>query len=365
MTVTSKIMGRRAFMKGSAAVGSAALAMPAIAQGKQELKMVTSWPKNFPGLGTAVARFAQRFETATDGRYTIRVYAGGELVNALKCLDAVQEGTADLYHSADYYYQGKATALSFFTTVPFGMRPDEMDAWLHHGGGQKLWDEVSGQFGVKPIPCGNTGSQMGGWFKKEIKALDDFKGLKMRIPGFGGDVVRALGGTPVTIAGAEILTALQTGVIDATEWVGPWNDLAFGLYKIVKHYHYPGFHEPCATLSLGVRRALWDGMTQADKTILEACAIAENNIDLAEFNRNNAEALDTLVTKHGVALHEFSDEIFKTAGEAARDVLASAAAQDPLTKKVHDSYMAFRKQAMEWSRISDQAYMTKRELATF
>lgn len=359
-------MDRRSFIKGGAVVaGAAAVASPAIAQGLQELRMVTSWPKNFPGLGTAAARFAQRFEAATDGRYKVRLYAGGELVNALKCLDALQEGAADLYHSADYYYQGKATALSFFTTVPFGFRPDEMDAWLHHGGGQALWDEVSAQFGVKPFPCGNTGSQMGGWFKKPMQSLDDFKGLKMRIPGFGGDVIRALGGTPVTTAGAEILTALQTGVIDATEWVGPWNDLAFGLHKVVKHYHYPGFHEPCATLSLGVRRALYDKMSKADQTILEMCAIAENNVDLAEFNRHNAEALETLVTKHGVQLHEFSDEIFKAAGEAAKDVLARAASGDALTKKVYESYLAFRKQALEWSRISDQAYMTKRALVAF
>lgn len=357
-------MDRRSFIKtGVALGGAAALSAPAIAQGVKELRMVTSWPKNFPGLGTVVNRFVKRFEQATDGRYKIRVYAGGELVHALKCLDAVQEGTADLYHSADYYYQGKATALAFFTTVPFGMRADEMDAWLHHGGGQALWDEVSGQFGVKPFPCGNTGSQMGGWFKKEIAGLDDFKGLKMRIPGFGGDVIRALGGTPVTTAGAEILTALQTGVIDATEWVGPWNDLAFGLHKVVKHYHHPGFHEPCATLSLGVRREVYDQMSKSDQMILEACALAENNVNLAEFNRYNAEALETLVSKHGVQLHEFSDEIYKAAGEAALDVLATAAANDPASKKVHESYMTFRKQIMEWSRVSEQGYMAKRRLS--
>lgn len=359
-------MDRRSFIKtGVALGGAAAVSAPAIAQGVQELKMVTSWPKNFPGLGTVAARVAERFEQATDGRYKIRIYAAGELVGPLKCLDALEEGTADLYHSADYYYQGKATALAFFTTVPFGFRPDEMDAWLHHAGGWKLWDEVSGQFGVKVFPCGNTGSQMGGWFKKEMKTLDDFKGLKMRMPGFGGDVMRALGATTVTTAGSEILTALQTGTIDATDWVGPWNDLAFGLYKVVKHYHYPGFNEPCATLSLGIRRALYDKMSKSDQAILEACALAENNVNLAEFNAHNAAALDTLITKHGVQLHEFSDEIYAAAGKAAKDVLSNAASADPVTKKVYDSFVAFRKQALEWSRISDQGYMTKRALVDF
>ncbi len=362
-------MDRRSFLKNAGlATGAAAastLAAPAIAKGVKELKMVMSWPKNFPGLGTAAGRFAKRLEAASDGKYKVRLYAGGELVHPLKCLDAVQEGTADLYHSAEYYYQGKLKAFGFFAAVPFGFRPDEMDAWIHHGGGQKLWDEVSGQFGVKPFLCGNSGSQMGGWFKKPMKTVEDFKGLKMRIPGLGGDVIKALGGTSVTLAGSEILPALQAGTIDATEWVGPWNDLAFGIYKIVKHYHYPGFHEPGTVLSLGVSKKLYDGMSKGDQALIEACALAENNYDLAEFNANNSAALDTLVSKHGVELHEFSDEIFKAAGAAAKDVLANAGAADPLTKKVYDSFMSFRKNAVSWSRISDQAYMQKRGLVTF
>ncbi len=362
-------MDRRSFLKNAGiATGAAAastLAAPAIAKGVKNLKMVMSWPKNFPGLGTAAGRFAKRLEAASDGKYKVTLYAGGELVHPLKCLDAVQEGTADLYHSAEYYYQGKIKALGFFAAVPFGFRPDEMDAWIHHGGGQQLWDEVSAQFGVKPFVCGNSGSQMGGWFKKPITSIDDFKGLKMRIPGLGGDVIKALGGTPVTLAGSEILPALQAGTIDATEWVGPWNDLAFGIYKITKHYHYPGFHEPGTVLSLGVSKKLYDGMGKNDQALFEACALAENNYDLAEFNANNSAALDTLVNKHGVQLHEFSDEIFKAAGLAAKDVLADAGAADPLTKKVYDSFMSFRKNAVSWSRISDQAYMQKRGLVSF
>ncbi|PLX34137.1 MAG: ABC transporter substrate-binding protein [Hyphomicrobiales bacterium] len=362
-------MDRRSFLKNAGlATGAAAastLAAPAIAQGVKQLKMVTSWPKNFPGLGTAAARYAKRIEDTSGGKYKVRVYAGGELVHPLKCLDAVQEGTADLYHSAEYYFQGKSKAFGFFAAVPFGFRPDEMDAWIHHGGGQQLWDELSAQFGVKPFPCSNTGSQMGGWFKKPMNSIEDFKGLKMRIPGLGGDVIKALGGTSVTLAGSEILPALQAGTIDATEWVGPWNDLAFGFYKIVKHYYYPGFHEPGTTLSTGISKKLWDGASDADKAMFQSCALAENNFGLAEFNANNAAALNTLVTKHGVKLEEFSDEIFAAAGNAAKDVIASAGATDATTKKVYDSYMSFRKNVVDWSRISDQAYMQKRSLVTF
>ena len=362
-------MDRRSFLKkaglATGAVAASTLAAPAIAQGGTELKMVTSWPKNFPGLGTAAERFGQRIEKATEGRYRVRVFAGGELVHPLKCHDAVQEGTAELYHSADYYYQGKVKGYAFFCAVPFGFRSDEIDAWVHHGGGQQLWDEMGGEFGIKHLPCGNTGSQMGGWFNKPMRSLEDFKGLKMRIPGLSGDVIKALGGTSVTLAGSEILPALQAGTVDATEWVGPWNDLAFGFYKVVKFYHYPGFHEPGSLLGLGISRQLWDGLSEGDKAIFEACALAENNWDLAEFNANNTQALDTLTTKHGVELVEFSDDIFKGMGEAAKDVLASAGASDPMTKKIYESFLDFRKKAVSWSKLSDQSYMNKRALTTF
>lgn len=362
-------MDRRSFIKKAGLVTGAAaastLAAPAIAQGVKELKMVTSWPKNFPGLGTGPRRFGERLEAASNGRYKVKLFAGGELVHPLKCNDAVQEGTADLYHSADYYYQGKSKAYAFFTAVPLGFRPDEIDAWIHHGGGQELWDKVGAQFGIKHLPCGNSGSQMGGWFNKPMKTLDDFKGLKMRIPGLGGDVIKALGGTSVTLAGSEILPALQAGTVDAAEWVGPWNDLAFGFYKVVKHYHYPGFHEPGSMLGLGMSLKLWEGLSDADKSLFTACALAENNYDLAEFNANNSAALETLMTKHDVELHEFSDDVYRAFGSAAKDVLATAGASDALTKEVYESFLAFRKNIVGWSNLSDQSYMNKRALTEF
>jgi TRAP-type mannitol/chloroaromatic compound transport system substrate-binding protein len=362
-------MDRRSFIKkagvAAGAVATTTLATPAISQGVKELKMVTSWPKNFPGLGTAASRFGKRIETLSGGKYKIRLFAGGELVSPIKCLDAIQQGTADLYHSADYYYRGKNEGFGWYTTVPFGFTANEMDSWLIHGGGQQLWDELGSKFGVKSFPCGNTGSQMGGWFRKPIKSLEDFKGLKMRIPGLGGKVIDALGGSAQLLGGKDIMPALTSGTIDATEWVGPWNDLAFGFYKVLKHYHFPGFHEPGATLSLGISAKLWGGMSKTDQLLFETCAHAENNYDLAEFNANNSAALHTLLTKHGVKLHEFPDEVFKAMGEASKDVLSAAGNSSPIAKKIYESFLAFRKNAVGWSKLSDQAYMQKRALTKF
>ena len=328
----------------------------------KELKMVTSWPKNFPGLGTSPERFAKNFEIATDGRYKIRVYAGNELVHPLKCLDAVQEGTADMYHSAEYYYRGKTPAFAFFTSVPFGFTANEMNAWLYYGGGQQLWDELSAGFGVKALACTNTGVQMGGWYKKPLTSVEDLKGLKIRMPGLGGDVINALGGTSLTLAGSEIMPALQSGTIDATEWVGPWNDLAFGFYKVVKNYMYPGFHEPGSTLSLGISKKLWDSMSKTDQEICQAVATAENCTGYAEFNANNGNALNTLVTQHGVQVERMPNDVFVEFGKASADVLADAAKADEITKRVYDSFLKFSRNITGWTELSDAAYADLRSL---
>ncbi|GAF70814.1 unnamed protein product [marine sediment metagenome] len=358
-------LGRGAGGKKMAKKVATKPAAPAVVKGVKQLRMVTSWPKNFPGLGTAANRFAARVNQASEGRYTIKVFAGGELVHPLKCNDAVQQGTADLYHSADYYYQGKSQAYAWYTAVPGGFSPAEINAWIYHLGGQKLWDEVGAQFGIKHLPGGNSGHQMAGWFKKPITSLEDFKGLKMRIPGLGGAVIKALGGTSVTLAGSEILPALQSGTIDATEWVGPWNDLAFGFYKVVKNAYYPGIHEPGSMLGIGLSKKLWDGFSAADQALFTACALAENSYDLAEFNANNTQALKTLVTKHGVTYRQLPEDVFKGMAQAAKDVVATAGAKDALTKKVYNSYIDARKTLTDWTRISDQAYYNMRDLVKY
>ena len=335
---------------------------PAIISKKRTLKMVTTWPKNFPGLGTGAQRVADRITQMTDGRLTVKVYAAGELVGALGSFDAVSQGKADMYHGAEYYWQGKSTGFNFFAAVPMGMTASEMNSWIHFGGGQELWDELSGKFNVKALLAGNTGVQMGGWFKKEINTVEDFQGLRIRMPGLGGEVMRRLGATPVTKQGGEIFQALSQGNIDATEWIGPWNDLAFGFHTIVKNYYYSGIHEPGASLSLGLNKGLWEELNDADRAVIQAAAGAENDYMYAEFNAQNAHALKTLVEEHGVQLKTYSDEILARLAEISYEVLKETAASDPLTQRIYDSFMASMKDGIMWNKYSEKPYRRTRAL---
>lgn len=359
-------MKRRDFLAGAAAgaaVGAAStISSPAIAQNKRTLKMVTTWPKNFPGLGTGAARAAKRITDMSDGQLTVKLFSAGELVPALESFDAVSSGTADLYHGAEYYWQGKHKAFNFFTAVPFGLTAGEMDAWIHHGGGQALWDELAAGFNVKPFACGNTGVQMGGWFNKEINNVEDLKGLKIRMPGLGGEVLRKLGAAAITLPGGEIFPSLQSGAIDATEWVGPWNDLAFGFYKVTKFYYYPGFHEPGSTLSCGVNLDVWKSLTPAQQQIVQNATMAENNYMMAEFNARNGDSLDVLLNKHGVQLRKFSDEVMTEIGKASGEVMREVAASDEMTGKIFKNFADFRKKAIRWSDLSEGSYWASRKL---
>ena len=352
-------MERRSFLTGAAAGTAAAgtLATPAIAQGQRELRMVTTWPKNFPGLGTGAQRIADRITAITDGALTVRLYASGELVPPFESFDAVGQGTADLYHGASYYWQGKNLGFNFFAAVPFGLTASELEAWVHYGGGQALWDELSEPFNVKPFLGGNTGSQMGGWFRKEVGTVEDIQGLKIRMPGLGGEVMRRVGAAAISLPGGEIFPSLQSGAIDATEWVGPWNDLAFGFYRIAKFYYYPGMHEPGTGLDVGINLDVWNSLTNSQRAAVEAACHAENDTTLAEFNAQNGAALDTLLTQHDVQLRRFSDEIYSAFATAAQEVLnETGAADSEITRKIFTSFADFRKKAVSWTALSDSAY---------
>jgi len=358
-------MDRRSFLKTSAAASAAAatgtaLATPAIAQGRREWRMVTTWPKNFPGLGTGAQRAADRITEMTDGRITVTVFAANELVPPFESFDAVAAGNAEMYHGADYYWTGKHPAFAFFTAVPMGFVAPEINAWIMHGGGQQLWDELAADFGVKCFPCGNTGVQMGGWFRNEITSVDDLQGLKFRMPGLGGEALRKIGVNVIALPGGEIFQALQSGAIDATEWVGPWNDLAFGFYRIAKFYYYPGFHEPGAMLSCGVNRAAFEELSATDKAIVENACLAENDYMYAEYIAKNGQALDTLVQQHGVQLKKFPESVFDAFAEASEEVIAEVADQDDLGRRVVESYRKARREFGEWTRVSEQSYSDER-----
>ena len=354
-------MDRRSFVLGTGALAAGTtLAAPAISQGRTEWKMVTTWPKNFPGLGTGAQRCADRITKLTDGRVTVKLFAAGELVPAFEVHDAVSTGTAELYHGADYYFQGKHPAYAFFTSVPMGFLAAEHNAWILHSGGQALWDELSAGFNIKPYMCGSTGVQMGGWFRNEINSVDDLKGLKFRMPGLGGEAMRKLGVNVVAMPGGEIFQALQSGAIDATEWVGPWNDLAFGFYRIAKNYYYPGFHEPGGATCIGVNTAALNKLSETDKAAVEHAALTEHMYMYAEFVAKNGQALDTLVNQHGVQLRKFPDEVFQAFADASEEVNAAVAEHDDLGKRVYENYIAARKNIVGWSKISMQAYADAR-----
>jgi TRAP-type mannitol/chloroaromatic compound transport system substrate-binding protein len=325
-------------------------------------KLVTTWPPNFPGLGTGAIRFAETIEKCSNGRIRIKIYGAGELVPPFEVFDAVSRGTAELGHSGAYYWKGKAEAASFFSGVPFGLTATEMNAWLYYGGGLELWKETYAPFGVLPAPCGNSGTQMGGWFNREVRSIADLKGLKMRIPGLGGEVLARAGGTPVALAGSEIFTALQTGAIDAAEWVGPYNDLAFGLYKAAKYYYYPGWHEPGTTLECLINQKAFDGLPADLQEIVLTAARATNDTMLAEFNARSFEALDQLVNVHKVQLRAFPPDVLRLLRDLSRQVVAEKAGSDPLFRKVFESFTKFEKGVANWTRIADQAIVETRGL---
>ncbi len=327
---------------------------------KIEWKMVTAWPKNFPGLGTGAAFLADAITRMSGGRLSVKVYGSGELVPAFEVFDAVSAGTAQMGHSAAYYWKGKVPEAQFFGAVPFGMNANEMNAWLYHGGGLALWEEAYKPFGLKPMPAGQSGVQMGGWFNKEINSKDDIKGLVMRIPGMGGDVLARAGGTPQALPGAELFTALQTGTIDATEWVGPYNDLAFGLYQAAQFYYYPGWHEPTACLEAMVNQDAYDALPTDLQSIVEMAAMAANQNMLSEYTANNQRALDTLLNQHKVQLREFPADVLLEFKKYASEVLVELGQKNELSQKIYNSYTGFAEQTKKWLAVSEMAYLKAR-----
>jgi TRAP-type mannitol/chloroaromatic compound transport system substrate-binding protein len=338
---------KRTLLKsGLAVAGLSAMSAPAVGQQKRELKMVLGWPRNSPGNGTAIERFAKNVTAATDGRITFRIYGANELVPVLGMFDAVSTGAVDVANSTAYYWTGKSKAYNFFSTVPFGMLPAEHFAWLTYGGGQQLWDELNAPHGLKALPLSQTGAQMGGWYRKEVNGLADMKGLKARYPGFGGEILRSIGATPVLMPLGEVFPALQSGALDAAELATPWFDMGYGLYKVAKFYYSPGFHEPGHTLELLFNRKVWDSFSAADQTLITLAAHAELLHAEAEVLANDAAALDQLTGKFGVQLRTFPDDILRAMKKAASEIVPAAVADDPMSRKIHDSYSAFQKKCL-------------------
>ena len=356
---------RRGFLKqgtllAGTTLAAGSLGAPAIASGKRKLKMVMTWPKGLPGLGTSVANLIKMIETASEGRITIKLYGAGELVPAFECFEAVSNGTADLFHGVPNYWLGKNPAFTFFGTIPFGMIEPEFLAWIRWGGGQQLYDELYAEHNLKPFLAGNPGVQMGGWFRNEINSLEDLKGLKMRISGFGGKVYSKLGASSVTMPGGEIFGALQAGTVDAAEFIGPWSDLSMGFYKVAPYYYAPGFQEPASSGEVGINKKLWDSMTASEQMLIESCIGQEYTINTAEYYARNTEALNTLVNKHGVKVRDFSDDIYRAFAKESKAVMSDFVSQNSDAKRVYKSYSEFQKKVSQWTNLSTNTFVAKR-----
>ena len=339
-------MKRRDFFKSASAIAAGtaaatALAAPAIAQGNITWRMVTTWPKNFPGLGVGAQKLADRITAASGGRLTVQVFAAGEMVPALQSLDAVIDGSAEMSHGAAYYWQNKSQGLSFYTGVPYGMTSRELTAWVRFLGGQEIWDEIYDQFGVQGFLSGDTGTQAGGWFKNELKGVADIKGLRFRTPGLGGQVWGKLGAAVTNMAAGEIFAALQSGTLDAAEFVGPYNDLALGFYQICKNYYFPSFVEPGLATELVVNKAKFQALPQDLQEIVKACSQAAYDDVASDMYANDPRALQTLINEHGVTVRQFPEEILEAGAKAAMELMADIRTNgDALTKKAAESYVS-------------------------
>ena len=323
-------------------------------------RLVTSWPKNYPGLGMAPERIADLVEEMSNGQMKITVFGAEEQVPAFGVFDAVSSGSHQMGHSGGYFWKGKVPAAQFFTSVPFGLTADEINAWVNRGGGLELWREIYAPFNIYPIPAGNTGTQMFGWFNKEINSLEDIKGLKMRIPGIGGEVLKEAGGIPVTLPGGELFTALQTGVIDATEWVGPYNDLTFGFHQAAKYYYYPGWHEPGPMLELLINKDAWESLPNHLQVIIETASKAVNQDMLDEYLAKNNQALTELVNVHGVELRKLPDDVIEEFRKISNKILNDLSEEDETIAKVYSSYLKFKKDVSAYHKISEDAFIEAR-----
>jgi len=358
-------MKRRRFL--TAAAGGAALGVAAPASVRAQAKtfswkMTSAYGRGAPfymdGPGSATD-FAKRVEAMSGGRVKIQVFGAGELVPAFEGFDAVRSGTVEMNSANAYFWAGKTFAAQYFTAVPFGLNFQGINAWLYEGGGMALWREVYAPFGLVPLPAGNTGVQMTGWFRKPINGLDDFKGLKMRIPGLAGKVYAKLGVDPKVLPGGEIFPALERGVIDAAEFVGPFQDRKLGLHKAAKYYYTTGWHETATVSEIIVNKKAWDALPPDLQAIIENAAAACQVVSEAWCQKTNAEAMEDLVKNHGVIAQPLPDPVVAKLREVTKEVLDEAVAKDPLVKKVHESYMSFKAIYDKWAGMSEAVYHAK------
>ncbi len=319
-------------------------------------KMVTTWPPNFPVLDEGCKLFAKWIREMSEGQLDIAVYGGGELVPPLEAFNTVRSGAAEVGSGSAYYWAGTVPSAQFFASVPFGMNAQQLNSWILCGGGLELWEECYTKYGLVPMVGGNTGVQMGGWFNREINSMDDFQGLKMRMPGLGGKVLKKAGGTPVLLAGSELYTGLERGVIDATEWIGPFHDYKMGFHQIAKYYYSPGWHEAGTTLELFFNKKKFDALPNHLKVIAQSAAQRLNTWMLSEFEAKNGAFLEKILAEGKVEIRKFPDHVLAQLRIYTNEVIQELVESDPFAKKVYESYNNFRKKAIAWSELTEKVF---------
>jgi len=354
-------MKRRDLLAGG--VAASALAAPAIAQERTTWRMVTTWPKNAPGVGLNAERFARHIGAMSGGRLVVETFAAGELVPAFEALDAVQRGVAEMSHSASFFWLGKSDALSYFGSIPFGLMAPEIMGWLYFGGGLELWAEAMAEFDAKPLFAGSSGVSAGGWFRREINTLEDLRGLKFRIAGLGAEVMRRLGATTVLTPPSEVFTAMASGTVDAAELIGPWNDQTFGLYRVAEYYYTPGWHEIGPTAEVLINQSAWQQLPADLRAIVEAAAKTSAMEYYADYRFHNVMALEALVEEHGVELRTFPPEVTEALGRTALEALDELGEASALTRKIHAAYRPFLERANTYGQWFDLRALEMRAAA--
>src|SRR6056297_3288214 len=355
-------MKRRDFIKaGTIGAAASTLAAPAVAQDITQWTMVTAWPKNLPGPGVAAQTLADRITTLSGGRLEVKLHAAGEIVPGKGVFDAVSEGTAELYHAVPAYWGSKSKGILLFGSQPFGLRADEQVGWLYHGGGQALYDEMYGRFGIKPFLCGNSGPQWGGWFREEIASPEDLKGLKFRTTGLASEMASKLGMAAQAMGGPDMFQALQTGALDAGEFIGPWTDSALGYHQVAKNYYWPGVGEPSSAEECGVNADAFAALPDDLKeTVRVACESLYNPV-WTEYTTKHAASLKTLVSEHGVKVLKFPDSVIAAMGVAAKEVIAELREDDDeLVRRIAESFVAYRDSVGSYMTYADNGQMNAR-----
>ncbi|MDE4063455.1 MULTISPECIES: TRAP transporter substrate-binding protein [Rhodobacterales] len=357
-------MQRRTFLTtGAIGTAATALATPAIAQDKRQWKMVTAWPKNLPGPGVAAQQLADRITTLSGGRIEVKLFPAGELVPGRGVFDAVSEGTAELYHAVPAYWGSKSKGILLFGSQPFGLRADEQVGWMVHGGGQALYDEMYGRFGIKPFLCGNSGPQWGGWFRNEVNSAEDLKGMKFRTTGLASEMAAKMGMAAEAMSGPDMFQALQTGALDAGEFIGPWTDSALGYYQVAKNYYWPGVGEPSSAEECGVNADVFNDLPDDLKQVVQAACDSLYNQVWTEYTTKHALSLQAMVAEHGVQVKMFPEDVITGMGKAAAEVIDDLRNDDDeLVKRITESFVAYRASVGKYMVYADNGQMNARNL---